>query len=104
MNDDVPSPAPRRPVQAEPAERDGLSALPWHSALYQAVQGLEAQLDTCRKENTELHVAVSQLNARLAKARHWARESNERWRLRQEAWRRERAELLARLGEDGGRR
>lgn len=98
MNDDVPSPAARRPVQAEPAERNGLSALPWHSALYQAVRALEAQLDACRKENTELHITVSQLSARLTKARHWARESNERWRLRQEAWHRERAELLRRLG------
>lgn len=88
----------------EPAERNGLAALPWQSALYEAVRGLEAQLDACRKENTELHVAVSQLNARLNKAREWARGSNERWGLRQEAWHRERAELLARLGNDGGRR
>lgn len=98
MNDDVPSPAARRPVQAEPADRNGLSPLPWQSALYAAVRALEAQLDACRKENTELRVANSQLHARLEKAREWARKSNGNWRLRQQAWHRERDELLRRLG------
>lgn len=100
MGDDVPSPADRRPVQAAHAERDGLSPLPWEGALYSAVRALEAQLLACRQENAELHLAVSQLNARLTKARAWARQSSDNWKLRQHAWHRERAELLARLGKD----
>lgn len=88
---DVPSPAPKRPLQAQPANRNGLSALPWEGALYAAVSALEAQLDASRKENL-------QLRAQLAHAREWARKSNRNWKLRQEAWHRERAELLARLG------
>ena len=100
MADETPSPAVRRPVQAQPAERDGFTALPWQSALYEAVRGLEAQLDACRKENAELRFAVSQLSSTLTKARAWARTSSENWKLRQQAWHRERAELLARLGEE----
>lgn len=99
MNDSVPSPTPRRPVQTKPAERDRLTTLPWHSALYQAVRALEAQLDASRKEVVELRVANSQLNAQLQKARTWARNSNANWKLRREAWHRERDELLRRIGE-----
>ena len=102
-NDDVPSPA-ERPVQAEPAERNGLSPLPWEGALYSAVSALEAQLVACRTENAELLLTVSQLNAKLSKARAWARTTSENWKLRQQAWHRERDELLARLGDDGRRR
>jgi chromosome segregation ATPase len=97
---DVPSPAPSRPVQAEPADRNGLTSLPWEGALFGAVRALEAQLNACRTENAQLHRDLSQLNRRLYKARIWARDSNERWKLRQQAWRRERAELLARLEKD----
>jgi hypothetical protein len=100
---DVPSPA-KRPVQAEPADRHGLSALPWEGALYSAVHGLEAQLRASRSEIAELQRTNAQLRATLAKARAWARTSNENWKLRQQAWRRERTELLARLGDDDGRR
>jgi regulator of replication initiation timing len=104
MSDDrTPSPADR-PVQAEHAERHGLSKLPWESALFASVSELEAQLHACRKENAELQLANSQLRATLTKARAWARHSNENWGLRQQAWHRERAELLARLGDDGRRR
>jgi hypothetical protein len=95
-NGDVPSPAARRPVQTEPAERNGLSTLPWDGALFAAVSALEAQLDTCRKENAQLRVQLSH-------AREWARKSNANWALRREAWHRERSELLARLDDDGRR-
>lgn len=93
MNDgDVPSPA--RAVQTKPAERHGLSPLPWESALYSAVSALEAELLACRKENAELHADIAQLRARLAQAR----KVHANWLLRRDAWHRERAELLARLG------
>jgi len=90
----------------EPAQRNGLSALPWEGALYAAVSALEAQLHASRSENAELRRDISQLQARLTKARAWARTSNENWALRQRAWRTERAELLARLagGHGGGER
>ena len=105
MSDDgVPSPALRRAVQAEPAERHGLSRLPWEGALHSAVSALEAQLLLCRQENAELRRDISQLNAQLSKGRAWARTTAENWKLRQQAWHRERDELLARLGENGRRR
>lgn len=71
---------------------------------------MRAQLARVERENAELHVAVAQLNARLAHAREWVGKSNENWKLRRQAWQRERTELLARLGEtpwthdDDGRR
>ena len=97
MSDEPPSPADRRAVPTEPAERDGLTRLPWESALYASLRALEADLDACRKENAELHLTVSQLHARLNKARAWARTSQENWKLRQQAWHRERNELLKTL-------
>lgn len=93
MSDETPSPATRRAVQAQPAERNGLARLPWEGALFAAVSELEAQLVACRKENATLR-------ARLSHAREWARKSNENWALRREAWHRERAELLARLDDE----
>jgi len=93
MADEVPSPAARRAVQTSPAERDGLAPLPWQSALYDAVRALEARLNKCRRENARLMADISQLNARLYRAN----QARERWQLRQQAWHRERAELVARL-------
>lgn len=95
---DVPSPA-KRAVQAEPAQRNGISNLPWEGALFAAMSALEAQLDACRKENAELLSANALLTARLYKGRVWAQTQTDNWKLRQQAWHRERAELLARLGD-----
>jgi len=75
---DVPSPAGSR-----------LAKPPWQDALFAAV-------DAKARENAELRATIAQLNARLYRAN----EARERWKLRQQAWHRERAELLARI--DGG--
>lgn len=94
MSDEIPSPADRRPVQAEPAERHGLTRLPWESALFETMRELEAQLNICREENVRLRLADTQLKAKLRHAHHLL----DNWRLRREAWVRERRELLDRLG------
>jgi len=102
MSDEIPSPASRRPV--EPASRvSGPTQPPWAEALLGAVR---ARLERVERENAELHHVVAQLNARLYRAN----QARERWLLRQQAWHRERAELLERLGnprwsyDDDGRR
>lgn len=94
MDERVPSPA-RRPAPPRP---DGPARPGFDAVLFAA---LRAQLARVERENAELHVTVAQLNGTLAKARAWARTSNENWRLRQQAWHRERDELLART--DGRR-
>lgn len=102
MSDEIPSPA-QRPVQTRAPERDGLAPLPWQGALLSAVSAMEADLNACRAENAQLRSENTQLRARLAKGRIWARTTAENWKLRQQAWHRERDELLARLAEHGRR-
>lgn len=79
---DVPSPARRHNNEARP---------PFEAVLFDA---LRAQLARVERENAGLKVDVAQLNATLAKARAWARTSNENWKLRRQAWLHEREELL----------
>ena len=69
-----------------PARAGGITRLPWESALFAAVEKLEEELRTCKGERAKLQARVVDLNRRL-----------ENWQARQEAWRRERAELLGRL-------
>lgn len=91
MSDDVPSPAgQRRP--AEPS-RDGLTGMPWESALYDAVRALERRVNAAEAERDKLVLEVHMLNQKV-----WdARRRLENWQLRQQAWHRERDELLRRL-------
>ena len=66
---------------------------PWSQALLAAVRKLEAERDELQQQLASSQLAVSQLRSRLQQARTQL----DNWRLRHEAWRRERAELLARL-------
>lgn len=68
---------------------------PWESALYTAVAALEDRLAEARRLYAEL---LADLAVERAKTRE-CRGRLENWKLRQQAWQRERAELLARLGE-----
>jgi hypothetical protein len=78
-------------------ERDGLTRLPWETALFRNLRVLEDELDELRRERARLMAANAQLHSQLLKARAWARTSNQNWKLRQQAWRQERTELLQRL-------
>jgi hypothetical protein len=69
-----------------PARAGGITRLPWESALFAAVEKLEEDLRVCKGERAKLQAQVVDLRHRL-----------ENWHARQEAWRRERAELLERL-------
>jgi chromosome segregation ATPase len=69
--------------------------MPWESALYQAVARMEDRLAEARRHYAELQADLAVERARLAECRGRL----ENWKLRQQAWQRERAELLARLGE-----
>jgi chromosome segregation ATPase len=69
-----------------PARAGGITRLPWESALFAAVEKLEEELRACKGERAKLQARVVDLQHRL-----------ENWQLRQETWRRERAELLGRL-------
>jgi len=90
-----PVPAPR-PKARDASEPNGLSRLPWQSALYHQVQGLQAEIDALKAENAELKAA----NTKLRQAVYVSRQRLENWRLRQQAWRHERAELLAKAKAD----
>jgi hypothetical protein len=69
-----------------PAREGGLTRLPWESAIYGIVEKLEGELRTCKGERAKLQARVVELQHRL-----------ENWHLRQETWKRERAELESRL-------
>jgi hypothetical protein len=69
-----------------PARAGGITRLPWESALFAAVEKLEDDLRACKGERAKLQARVVALQHQL-----------ENWRLRQDAWQRERAELLAKL-------
>lgn len=77
----------------------GLSKLPWEGALYTALRQLEGDLADAQAQIAELRAANSQLHSQLQRARTWARTKTENWKLRQDAWRVERRELLDRLEE-----
>ena len=81
MSDEIPSPASHR------------TGMPWESALYDAVGRLEARAVEAERENERLIVRVHRLEHALRECRTRL----ENWKLRQEAWRRERGELLARI-------
>jgi len=90
MSDEIPSPAGSRPP-AEPFQ-NGPVRLPWESALYDAVRALELRTADAEQERDRLILRVHKLEGQLRDCR--ARLEN--WKLRQDAWRRERAELLRR--------
>jgi len=69
---------------------NGPVKLPWEDALYDAVRALERRLSEAEAERDQLvmecHLLRKQLRA--------CRERLQNWQLRQQAWRRERAEIL----------
>ena len=77
MAEDEPS---RRYV---PARAGGITRFPWESALFSVVEKLEDELRACKGERAKLQARVVDLQRRL-----------ENWQLRQQAWQRERDELL----------
>lgn len=85
--------SPRPKASRDASERNGLQRLPWESALYHQVKGLQDEIDALKAANAELKAT----NTKLRQAVYVARQRLENWRLRQDAWRRERAELLERL-------
>lgn len=90
MSDEIPSPAGTR-RQAEPS-RNGPAKLPWESALYEAVAALEHRAEEAEAERDRLVLENHVLRKQLREARSRL----ENWKLRQESWRRERAEILGR--------
>lgn len=92
---DIPSPERALLQPPPPASSNGSFKPPWESALYTAVAALEDRLAEARVHYAEL---LADLAVERAKTRE-ARGRLENWKLRQQAWNRERAELLARLGE-----
>ena len=97
MNDGVPSPE-RRLLQPSPATSPnggGAMKMPWESALYVAVAALEDRLAEARLHYAELQADLAVERAKLRECRGRL----ENWKLRQQAWQRERQELLKRLGE-----
>lgn len=92
MKSNVPSPAGATADAAAPSP-NGMQKLPWESALYAAVREREAEIEKLRRERAELLLA----NHRQREALRQARGRLENWKLRQAAWRRERAHLLAEL-------
>ena len=90
MNDEIPSPAGTGPPAPPP--HDGPVRLPWESALYDAVRALEQRAREAERERDRLILRVHKLEGQLRECRTRL----ENWKLRREAWRRERAELLRR--------
>ena len=80
--DEIPATAGRRPTK-----------LPWEDALFEAVRKNEQRLHELEREKTELVLE----NHRLRRALRICRERLENWKLRQNAWRRERDQLLNQL-------
>lgn len=84
---DVPSPAGKPPPSP-----NGSMRLPWEGALYSAVSALEKRAEEAERERDEMVL----VNHKLRKDLYACRERLDNWKLRQEAWHRERAELLRR--------
>ena len=70
-----------------------MKEMPWESALAQAAQAQAQRLVEAEEEILRLKVIVTNLKREL----RGARMRQENWLLRQQAWRAERRELLARL-------
>lgn len=87
----IPAPRPRGDLRPAGIERNG--KLPWSSALLAAQKAQARRLEETEAEVIGLKVTVRTLQQRL----HDARDRLENWKLRQEAWRRERAELIGKL-------
>lgn len=97
MSSETPDQAGER-RQAEPSSRE-MGRPPWDVALLANVRALEGRLAEAEAERSELLLANHQLSTKL----RVCRERLENWKLRQQAWGRERDELLAQLKPPGGK-
>lgn len=105
----TPSPADYRvPSRRTPSANGSTPTItdemrpPWLATLDAAFKAKCRELDAANDEITKLKVTVSRLNKRL----YEARQRQENWELRAQAWTRERNTLLTRLAgyPDGGLR
>lgn len=92
MSDDVPSPAGKRRPAAP--SHNGLVAMPWETALYDAVRALERRTAEAEAETQRL---IGENHLMRKKLRE-SKQRLENWELRRQAWKLERDELLRRLG------